>query len=459
MSVTAQPGASTASPWAMETVELIDNVIHGRVLVYGSLPPDGGDIDLLARPAELSAIREALIGAGYLPVGRMLVRFHPGSRELVELTPANAFGLPPEELDALFAESEAIAGAQWLVWPSRHHTLLIRARKGAQRRALLEKISSQTAVFPANDPDTWRRADERATKWHARRALHLLRLAVQHEGRVPWPARCAAVAERMSGHEVRGLRGRLRIMRDLLPLPRLPRLRRTYVVAFSGLDGSGKTSQARLLRDALRASGRDAVVVWAGIGTNRSLVRIKSPVKRMLRALPRIGPLSELIVHVTPKPDGKSSPLAEPGVSIRRHGIWFNTTTRVWMTIMAIANAYSMRKALLRGFSRGRIVIFDRYALDSAVRLRHWYGDSLTTRFVIKLLQHVLKRPLRAYFLDVPPQVAFDRKPEWELHDLECRAKFYQDEYARLGVRRLDGTRPVDELFAEIATDVWSGLL
>jgi thymidylate kinase len=263
----------------------------------------------------------------------------------------------------------------------------------------------------------------------------------------------------LSGREARGVRGRLHIVRDLLPHPRLPRLRRTYVVTFSGLDGSGKTSQARMLRDALRSNGEDAVIVWGGIGTNRSLARIKSPVKRILRALPRIGPLRELIDRVTPKPDGRPSPLAEPGVSIRRHGVWFNTTTRVWMNIVAIANVYSMRKVVLPGFGRRRIVIFDRYALDSAVRLRHWYGDSLATRFVITLLRHTLKPPLRAYFLDVPPQVAYDRKSEWELHDLECRATFYQDQYARQGVRRLDGTRPADELFAEIATDVWSGLL
>lgn len=125
---------------------------------------------------------------------------------------------------------------------------------------------------------------------------------------------------------------------------------------------------------------------------------------------------------------------------------------------MALVNVYSLRKTLLRSFGRGRVVIFDRYTLDSAVRLQHWYGVSLSSRLVIRLIYLLNKRPLRAYFLDVPPRVAFDRKPEWELHDFECRATFYDDDYARLGVRRLDGTRPREDLFAEIASDVWGAL-
>lgn len=458
MSVTSKPVPGAASPWANTLLELIDGIIQNRVLVYGSLPPDGGDLDLLARHAELRAIRDTLIAAGFIPVRRMLVRFQEGKREMVELTPADSWRLPSGELNALFAEGQPLGERQYLVQPSAHHALLIRARKIIGRNAAIPRVLGRTRALVAQHPDSWRRANDRAAAWHARRALRAMKYACEHDGRLTLVARWSALAEQLSAREARGVRGHVRILREFLPQALLPRLRRTRVITFSGLDGSGKTSQARLLRDALLATGQDAVVVWAGIGTNRSLGWIKAPVKRMLRALPRGGPFQEVIDRVTPKPDGRPTPLAEPGGEHRRHSRWFRITTQVWMAVMALVNVYSLRKVLLRSFGQGRIVIFDRYTLDSAVRLRHWYGDSLAYRLVIRLVHRLAKRPVRAYFLDVSPEVAFERKPEWELCDLKGRVKLYSEEYARLGVRRLDGTRPADELAAEIAADVWGAL-
>lgn len=457
MGTTSKPTPLADASWVTMVLDLIDGVIQDRVLVYGSLPPEGGDLDILARPAELRAIREALVAAGFVAVRRMLVRFRPGSRELVELTPADSWGLPPGELETLFAEGQLIAGTLRVVRASPHHTLLVRARKAIQRRTPLQKLRSRTDLLPGDAPEAWRRAGERAVSWRAQYALEMLKAAYERP-RVPVLVRWRALIEQTGGREGHTVRGRVRILRAFLPPRLVPRIRPTYVIAFSGLDGSGKSSQARRLRDALLATGQDAVVVWAGIGTNRSLKWIKAPVKRTLRALPRVGPLKEVVDRATPKPDGAPSPLAEPGARNRHHSVWFNLTTQVWMAVMALTNVYSMRRVLLRSFGRGRVIIFDRYTLDSAVRLRHWYGDSMAATLVIRLVHLLARRPNRAYFLDVPPHVAFGRKPEWELHDLVCRAALYHRQYTQLGVRRLDGTRPIDELFAEIAADVWSAL-
>lgn len=458
MSISSETALSETSPWASATLELIDSVIQDRVLVYGSLPPDGGDLDILARPAELSAIREALVAEGFIPIRRVLVRFRPGYCEMVELTPADAWKLPPIELSAVFAEAAPIAGMRWLTRPSAYHALLIRARKAVRRQPSLRKLRSRMDGMLADAPDVWRRAEIRAVAWKADYALRLLKVIYERDGHAPALLRLRAIIEQYGGSEAQGIHNWLRLIRALLPRWLTPRFRRTYVVTFSGLDGSGKSTQARLLRDALRGMGQDVVVVWAGIGTNRSLRLMKAPIKRGMRLLPHIGPFKELAQRATPRPDGKPNPLAEPGALSRRHGVGFALATRIWMTVMALVNVYSLRKTLLRSFGRGRVVIFDRYTLDSAVRLQHWYGSSLSSRLVIWLIHHLNKRPLRAYFLEAPPRVVFDRKPEWELRDLECRATLYDDEYARLGVRRLDGTRPVEDLFVEIASDVWGAI-
>jgi thymidylate kinase len=436
------------------TLQRIDEIIHDRVIIFGSLPPEGGDLDLLARPAEFDIICEALKGAGFVPVRRAFVRFGAGVCEMVELTLAASWGLPPCELAALFAEAQPLAGTHQLARPSQHHALLIQARKVARRKALSDKLRSRTAAIVAEAPDVWRRARAHAAAWRAGHAVSLLRAAYEGDGHTSKVARWRALAEQLGAPGRRPLEAQLRALWMLLPHPRLPR-----VITFSGLDGSGKSSQAALLCSALQAAGQDATVIWAGIGANRSLIWIKQPVKRFLQALPRVGPFAEVVSQVTPKTaGGLGAPLAEPGKRDRRHGFWLNAITQVWMAIVALANVYTTRCVLLRSLGHERIVIFDRYTLDSAVRLRHWYGDGLATRLVIGIIHRAAKRPFKSYFLDVPPQVAFDRKPEWEITDLDCRAALYQDQYARLGVCRLDGTQPRDELAAEIATDVWRAL-
>src|SRR5262249_13749402 len=98
----------------LTALQRIDGTIHDRVLIYGSLPPAGRDLDLLARPTERTAIRKALIGAGFLQGAGLLVRFRPGSTEAVELTSAESWGLPPDELEALFTEAQPIEGARWI---------------------------------------------------------------------------------------------------------------------------------------------------------------------------------------------------------------------------------------------------------------------------------------------------------------------------------------------------------
>jgi hypothetical protein len=212
-----------------------------------------------------------------------------------------------------------------------------------------------------------------------------------------------------------------------------------------------------LLRNTLTAAGYDAVIIWAGIGRNRILGQIKAPVKRRLLALPSVGPWAGLRDRITQTGEQKSG-LKTDRKQPQRRGFWLDLVTIVWATIVTLVNILALRRKVLRSLGSRRVIIFDRYTLDSAVKLRHWYGDTWATQLLTGAIHHTTTRPLRAYFLDVAPQVAFDRKHEWDLDDLTCRAVLYHEEYAGLGVRRLDGTRTVTDLNAEIAAEVWQSL-
>ena len=77
----------------------------------------------------------------------------------------------------------------------------------------------------------------------------------------------------------------------------------------------------------------------------------------------------------------------------------------------------------------------------------------------IGLARRLSPRPLRGYFVDVPPETAYARKAEqYSLDDLTRQAELYREESARLGVHKIDGERPREDLCAKIAEDVWRAL-
>jgi len=236
--------------------ELIDRALGSRTLVYGSLPPEGRDLDLLVRPAEKAQIEDLLLAAGFLRRGESWARFAQCTVELVDLTPAAAWQLPADELDALFDEAWPLDGFVNLARPAPHHLLLILARRTADEGGRLDgrrRVVIRGALD--EDPDAWERAYNRAPAWSAERPLERL-----HElERQP-------VANVDAGDGGRPLR----------------RTSRGAVIAFSGLDGAGKSTQALALRDTLDRLGYDATIVWTRIIWDDALWRIALPIKAAL---------------------------------------------------------------------------------------------------------------------------------------------------------------------------------
>ena len=227
--------------------------------------------------------------------------------------------------------------------------------------------------------------------------------------------------------------------------------RRAVIVAVSGLDGAGKSSQVRLLETALRERGIDAAREWVPVAYDASIERAKRRANAVLRALrlrPTLAPPRE---SALPRPDTELT----PGKALVRKS---TVARQLWMTFIALTNVVSHWRSLLRHGS-GSVVIFDRYTLDSAVRLDAWYSDLGSVGVQSWLVRTLSPRPFRAYLLDVDPEIAYARRPgQWEVDELRRQAALYRANAAKYRVRRLDGERPVAELAAEIAADVHAGL-
>src|SRR4051812_42000085 len=91
-----------ASELATGVAATIDAAASGRVIVLGSLPPAGRDLDLLARSPERERIERALDAAGLARKGSDFALFRACRAYGVELIDAEEFA-PQAALDDLFA--------------------------------------------------------------------------------------------------------------------------------------------------------------------------------------------------------------------------------------------------------------------------------------------------------------------------------------------------------------------
>lgn len=413
-----------------EVCATVDTAVTARALVIGSPPPSGTDLDLLVRRPEDATLRKALRDAGLAEKGRRLVRFGLGAAFEVELQVAEEWGLPEAELEALYAEAKPLPGFRRLVEPAPHHRLLILAtRLLGSGEGLSDRRRARIDRALAGDPDAWRAAAARLPLWGSASALDHLRAA--HRGdrrdRGGWW---------------------LRLLRRLRSLAR-PR-RRGAVVALSGVDGSGKSSQAKLLRDALRDLGLQVEVEWIPLASNAWIARLGATMKRPLTLLRSFRP-------APPEPGEDVRGLApNPGSILRERS---RTANYGWASLVAAANGASHAYRVARHRAGGRVVVFDRYTLDSMARLRFFYGEERALRLPRALIEMLSPRPAVGFFLDVSADTSAERKDDmWHIEELERQVRLYREEHERARVVRLDGERPPAELAAEIAAAVWRRL-
>lgn len=424
----------------MSSAETIDAALTGMALVFGSVPPEGRDLDLFVRPPQQGEIVKALGDAGYLHRGIQWVRFEGCSTHAVDLVPATDWKLSPAALEDLFERAVALPGYEHLVRPAPAHALLILSRRVARAGGELDaKKRERVRLALAEDPDGWANAQDAAPGWGSLRAVVALERLYKTGVPTTKRARVAALAERDARRTAR-----LRAWRVVLKRPQ-----GKGVVTFSGLDGSGKTSQADAIKDSLERTTGETVIVWTRLSYNPSLKAIAKPVKKLLgaRKSPRSSGTSEGAEGATP---------VDPGKELRRKN---PAVTQAWATAVAVANASAQRRVTRYHLKRGRNVVCDRYTLDSRVHMRYRYGEKRRFAFQAWIINAISPTPLRSYHVEVPPEVAYARKAEqYDLEQLQTQARLYAEERDALNVTRLDGTRPKEELCQEVAEDVWRHL-
>jgi thymidylate kinase len=457
----AQETPTSPQEEAIDAAGIIDARLKRRALILGPLPPEGGDLDLVARSPERLAAASALAAEGFLPRGPRMtpqrhwvqqwVRFRDGSAFSVDLNPAERWGLPDAQLAALFDEARPLDGLANIGRPAPHHVLLLAARRLARHGVIDAKRRARIERALVEDPNAWEVAREHAPQWGLRPALSLLQASYETRAAVPRLARARALASLLRAADG-SLLGEVLVRRARSRLPR-----RTRAVSLSGLDGAGKSSQAKALQQTLEALGVEVIVDWMPLGHSpryRTIRLLRTSANTALRLPKRVrrGKGSPRVPEATAANGNPTN----PAKALRERS---DAVTHCWATVVALHQALQHRKTTLRHLGSGKVVIFDRYTLDAAAQLRFFYGSQHGFRFQKWLVQRVSPKVRRAYFLDVRPETAFARKEHhYDFEGLRKHAELYAEEAPGLPIVRLDGERPCEELSEQIAQEVWEAV-
>src|SRR4029077_16709136 len=176
------------------------------------------------------------------------------------------------------------------------------------------------------------------------------------------------------------------------------------LISFSGVDGSGKSTQIESLRSALHAAGLKTTLLafWDNV-----VVGVK---------------YREGFVHKVYKSERG---IGAPGKPVNRRDKnmrgWHLTLARHFLYLL---DAVNLGRVVARAKRSGAaVVILDRYLYE---QLSHLNLGNPFSRAFVKFVPGFVPRPDVAYLLDADPVKAYERKPEYPVEFMKkCRRAYF----------------------------------
>jgi len=168
------------------------------------------------------------------------------------------------------------------------------------------------------------------------------------------------------------------------------RHRPASLICLCGIDGAGKSTQARALRAAFAECELPVRSVWMRAGHSRVLEALKRLLRRSVPQLPGSGD-------------------AEGKLRVYRHA----AGRRAWGLLVVLEQVVHAFLVVRLPLWAGRSLVAERYVPDSIADLAERFGDpEFAFGVSARLLRALTPRPDLILYLDVSGEVAHARKPE-----------------------------------------------
>lgn len=221
-------------------------------------------------------------------------------------------------------------------------------------------------------------------------------------------------------------------------------MKKGRLIVFTGIDGSGKTTQAEVLVNILKRDSLDVTYVWSRW----------EPF--LLRPVINIWKKKKIKHTVNPGQDYKE-------LSNKKKKLLDNPIFRwLWLTLFFIDYGIQVFSKVRTELAKRDLIVSDRNFFDSVIDQAINLGkrkDSLLNRLDSFWIKCIFPQPDMVIYVDCPADIAFTRKEDApNVEYLMERRNLYLQLAERYGWVIVDGTLSVDKISAYVKDEVYNSL-
>jgi len=196
-------------------------------------------------------------------------------------------------------------------------------------------------------------------------------------------------------------------------------------IIFCGLDGSGKSTQAKLLHKYFIKKNIDSEYIWLRYPNKFSLI-----IAAILRLFKMSGyPLSESKKNKGFKNLGKSL-------------FFFN----LWKKFLLFDFKIVVKKLQ----NKNHVIIIDRFVPDVVVDLIFSSENKIPSKIIIDEFFSIIPKNSKIFFINISANVSYSRNHEEDLETLEKKKIIYQKICKLFNISIIDGNKSIETIHQEI---------